>query len=169
MSRAGAVPDSSVATHGNQQCEAEVGRLNPPPKSSGMSVAGKQEQERLPHPQNQQDPDHRAGAGQQQGLDQKLRREAGAPGPQRQPHPELPLAGYRAGQQQVGDVGADDQQQEQRERHQNPQRLEQHALGAEMPLPERRHGEVDAPVGGAGTWPPAVCPARRLPRAPARW
>ena len=131
-----------------QRDEAERLRVQPGAELQGDVHDGKEEQEeRLAHPRRQCHPDHRAEGREQRGLDEQLRGETRARGPHGQPDRELPLAGDAACQQQVRHVGADDEQEDQRERHQDPERLEQHSLRPEMSLPDRRHRQVDAPVG----------------------
>ena len=62
------------------------------------------------------------------------------------PDRELPLPGDRPRQQQVGDVGTDDQQEQHADGSQDGERLHQHALRAQLAGPHRHHGRVHPAV-----------------------
>ena len=63
-----------------------------------------------------------AGAGKQQALGEQLTNEAGTRHPERQPRVDLPAPRCRPGEQQVGDVGARDQEHEDARAHEQQQR-----------------------------------------------
>ena len=71
-------------------------------------------------------------------LDQQLVRDVPAPGAQRRANRELLLASFRSHQQEIGDVGAGDQQHDADGAHQHPQHLTHIAHHILLHRPKRR-------------------------------
>ena len=72
--------------------------------------------------ERQGDAQHAAGEGQQQALGEELPHQLTPGGAERQPDGDLPLAHEGAGDQQVGDVGAGDEQHQADHAHQHDER-----------------------------------------------
>ena len=114
-------------------------------------------------PRRQERTESAAGERDDQALDQQLPDDGAAGGAHRGPHGQLALARAAARQQQVGDVGAGDQQQEPHRAQQQPQPL----LGQSR-TKLLRNGSTLALRPGSGDGPLAL--DRRAPGPPcSRW
>jgi hypothetical protein len=69
------------------------------------------------------------------------------PGAESQPQSKFFLARHRSRQQQIGNIGAYDDQQHNTCRHQAGERFHQDCLRAQMTCPHRHHHRIHAPVG----------------------
>ena len=88
---------------------------------SGDDSVGMNESQGTCQRRGQEQADHRPGEREHQALDEQLLHQAAARGTQRQADSDLALAHERAGDQQVGDVGAGDEQDEPDHAHQHEQ------------------------------------------------
>ena len=108
-----------------------------------------------------------ADAGEHQALGQQLAHDPGRPRAERGAHRHLALARFRAREQQVGDVGAGDQQQEADRAEEQPDRA---AHGADDFLAQRQHHGVELHLRGiealARSSSPRACADRRGPAPP---
>ena len=96
-------------------------------------------------PRRGQEPQPGARGRQQQRLDHELPQQAAAAGAERQPHGDLAALGDRLGEQQVRDVGAGDELDEDAGRQQQHQAHDD--AGRRQPLEQRAHPHPAAVVG----------------------
>ena len=75
-------------------------------------IRGREQREEAQQPDGQQQAERAADHGEQQRLGDELSEQPAAAGAERRAHRHLPLPGDRAREQQVGDVGAGDEQHE---------------------------------------------------------
>jgi hypothetical protein len=81
-------------------------------------------------------PERGAGAGEQQAFGQHLASEPCAACAEREARGEFLFAHRGARQQQVGDIGADDEQHQNADAHEDAQRADEQALRAVRRLPQ---------------------------------
>ena len=108
---------------------------------NGELLGGRREQ-RLKTPGRDEHAAGRAGPRERDALDEQLPHEPETAGAERRPHRQLALPRRRARQEQVGDVGAGD---EQHEADRAGQRAERRPHGADQLFPKRHH--VRGPAG----------------------
>ena len=109
--------------------------------SSGAPSTGMKAMQALRHHRRQPETDEAAGAGEQQALDEELAHELAARGAERQPHGDLALAHEAARDEQVGDVGAGDEQHQADHAHQHDERRREVVAQARVADVGRRHVE----------------------------
>ena len=93
-------------------------------------------------PPGEHQADGAAGDGEEQRFGQHQPRQPGPAGAERHAQGQLALPRHAASDQQVGDVGAGDQQHAERHRHQQPQRQVERLAQHARPLRRRQHGQA---------------------------
>ena len=122
------MPDTRAAERGDEKREEQDARVE------AHHVAPRQRRPGEPHeeaagPGGAQDPDDQPEAGQHQLLDEHLTREAEPARAQRGADRKLAASAQRTGEDQVGQVGAGDEQHQAHGAHDQPERGA-HVLGA---------------------------------------
>ena len=144
---AGAIPAAIVASRPAAGSEDQADRVDLGLEANRKRAGELADAQNAHAPGRQHHPGDDAGRREQQHLGQRRGAEADAGRAERETNPELALADAGARQQQVGDVAADGDEDEQHQELQQPQGGAQHALRPARGIHERRDLGAERLVG----------------------